>query len=61
MFRAIILLLALCQLTLAIEFQFWNKLPGDVWVGCQGNPGKPHLNGGGWILKPWQRVIYCNF
>lgn len=39
-----------------VRFDIVNKEPGAIWVGIQGNPGHPHLNGGGFILKKGQTV-----
>ncbi|XP_072399434.1 uncharacterized protein [Diabrotica undecimpunctata] len=38
----------------AVDFQFVNKEGGPVWVGIQGNPGHPHLDGGGFKLAQGQ-------
>lgn len=39
-----------------VQFDIVNKESGPVWVGIQGNPGHPHLNGGGFILETGQTV-----
>lgn len=39
-----------------VEFEILNKESGPVWVGIQGNPGHPHLNGGGFILDSGRTV-----
>ncbi|CAG9840622.1 unnamed protein product [Diabrotica balteata] len=38
----------------AAEFEFRNREGGPVWVGIQGNPGHPHLEGGGFKLAQGQ-------
>lgn len=54
----VVLVFAICTGVQAREFQFLNNLPGEVWIGCQGNPGHEHLNGGGWKLAAGQWVRY---
>lgn len=39
-----------------VKFDITNREPGPVWVGIQGNPGHPHLNGGGFALNQGQTV-----
>lgn len=52
-------LLITCLATcFAVEFQILNREIGDIWVGIQGNPGHPHLNEGGFVLRPGQKVSY---
>lgn len=51
-----LLLASSLQVINAREFQFLNKLPGEVWVGCQGNPDHANLNNGGWILPAGERM-----
>ncbi|XP_045468649.1 thaumatin-like protein 1b [Harmonia axyridis] len=42
--------------TQAINFQIRNDAGGEVWIGIQGNPGHPHLNGGGFKLAQGAQV-----
>lgn len=42
---------------MAVEFEIFNKETGPIWIGIQGNSGKAHLEGGGFVLAPGQRVI----
>ncbi|KAJ3667168.1 hypothetical protein Zmor_002569 [Zophobas morio] len=56
MFIKIVLFAALLALCCAVEFQILNREIGDIWVGIQGNPGHAHLNSGGFVLRPGQRV-----
>ncbi|VEN44684.1 unnamed protein product [Callosobruchus maculatus] len=42
----------------AVEFEFRNNGGSEIWVGIQGNPGHPALEGGGFPLGPGQsRVV----
>ncbi|KAJ3627198.1 hypothetical protein MTP99_014596 [Tenebrio molitor] len=51
-------LLITCLATcFAVEFQILNREIGDIWVGIQGNPGHPHLNEGGFVLRPGQKTV----
>ncbi|KAG5869072.1 hypothetical protein JTB14_001264 [Gonioctena quinquepunctata] len=47
-------LVATCVLVATVcgvEFQITNKEVGAIWVGIQGNSGKPALNNGGFVLE----------
>nr|CAH7737379.1 unnamed protein product [Callosobruchus chinensis] len=52
MFRLAVL--ALFGATQAVDFVIQNNAGGLVWVGIQGNPGHPHLEGGGFPLNKGQ-------
>lgn len=39
-----------------VKFEITNREPGAIWVGVQGNPGHPHLHGGGFVLNKGQTV-----
>ncbi|CAG9840621.1 unnamed protein product [Diabrotica balteata] len=34
----------------SVKFEFRNREHGTIWIGIQGNPGHPHLKGGGFKL-----------
>ncbi|CAG9855685.1 unnamed protein product [Phyllotreta striolata] len=46
---------AIATITNAVEFEIVNKEIGAVWVGIQGNAGKPHLENGGFVLEAGAR------
>lgn len=39
-----------------VQFEIVNKEKGVIWIGIQGNTGKPHLEGGGFKLGAGQTV-----
>lgn len=49
----IAVLVTVCQ---AVEFQITNQDGGTVWIGIQGNTGKPALENGGFALDSGQSV-----
>lgn len=46
-----IVVLSILSIASAVEFQIINRESGAVWVGIQGNAGKPALENGGFILE----------
>lgn len=58
MFR--VLFLSVFSLVQAVDFQIINKESGPIWVGIQGNSGKPALENGGFILDSKASVWYFN-
>lgn len=51
-----IFLLGICFDVQALEFQFLNNYGQAIWVGIQGNIGKPTLNNGGFSLESGEMV-----
>lgn len=47
------ILVAVCQ---AVEFEIANHDGGTIWIGIQGNSGKPLLENGGFALGSGQSV-----
>ncbi|CAH1101162.1 unnamed protein product [Psylliodes chrysocephalus] len=54
MFKLLVLSVFL-KAAMAVEFEIFNKETGPIWIGIQGNSGKAHLEGGGFVLAPGQR------
>lgn len=53
--KSLLIVFAICT-SEAAEFRIKNNEGGDIWIGIQGNSGKPALEGGGFILEPGKQV-----
>lgn len=49
-----ITILAILSQANAATFEIQNQAGGPVWIGIQGNPGKAHLENGGFVLNQGQ-------
>ncbi|CAH1134042.1 unnamed protein product [Ceutorhynchus assimilis] len=56
MIRLVVIFAALALVRADVKFEIINREGGPVWVGVQGNPGHPHLHGGGFALNKGQTV-----